>query len=85
MPKLGWIDAATDTDVPMTTLREIGPDSRATLGDSTVTDSPNVVWPPEFRAVTVYTAVAVAAAGVPEITPVLASRFRPAGSGGETL
>ena len=39
----------------------------------------------ESLSVTVWTVVAPAAVGVPEIVPVAGSRARPAGSGGSTL
>jgi hypothetical protein len=39
----------------------------------------------EFEAVTVYTDCALAAEGVPEMTPVVGERLRPAGSAGLTL
>jgi hypothetical protein len=39
----------------------------------------------EFDAVTVYTVCALAADGVPEMTPVVDERLRPAGSAGLTL
>jgi hypothetical protein len=39
----------------------------------------------EFEAVTVYTVSALAADGVPEMTPVVDERLRPAGSAGLTL
>jgi hypothetical protein len=50
-----------------------------------VIDTPTVVEPPEFVAVTVYVAVAVTAVGVPEIIPVRTLSERPAGNAGLTL
>jgi hypothetical protein len=49
-----------------------------------------VIWidaevdPAEFKADTVYDALAATAVGVPEMTPVVAPRLKPCGSSGLT-
>ena len=50
----------------------------------TVIETPKVVEPPVFVAVTVYVAIDVIAVGIPEITPVVVFNERPAGSEGLT-
>jgi hypothetical protein len=51
----------------------------------TVIEIAAVVLPPEFDAVTVYVAAGATAIGVPEITPDVALRASPEGSGGQTV
>jgi hypothetical protein len=50
----------------------------------TASESPKVVLPPAFMAVTVYVACAAAAVGVPETTPLVVSNDKPAGKAGLT-
>ena len=71
--------------VPFSSVSELGvkatPDGAATM-TSIVTVV--VALPPEFAAVTVYTADELRTVGVPEMAPVELSKARPAGSDGVT-
>src|SRR5690606_8178039 len=73
--------------IAVPTVNTFGVLYESTVGATsfTVMTIPNETDPPVLDAVTVYVAVVVTVAGVPEITPVVVFNVRPLGSAGDTL